>query len=166
MGMIEILKDILPDGATISKEKETGAKYIFTLEYKDMKAEKCELRKLCAPGYEEQVCRNALNTTIAGMYAKAGQMEEAKKWLDGAGEQAEGKKWTTPRGKAATTAKNKYRDSNYDRAELALPKGMKAKVKEIARQQGRSFNEYVCEAVKEKYQRDTGEELTREKMEE
>ena len=31
MGMIEILKDILPDGATISKEKETGAKYIFTL---------------------------------------------------------------------------------------------------------------------------------------
>lgn len=33
---------------------------------------------------------------------------------------------------------------------------MKAKVKEIARQQGQSFNEYVCEAVKEKYQRDTG----------
>ncbi len=69
------------------------------------------------------------------------------------------KKSTVPRGPAATAAKNKYRDSNYDRAELALPKGMKARVKEIARQQGQSFNEYVCAAVKEKVQQDTGEEL-------
>lgn len=73
------------------------------------------------------------------------------------------KKSTIPRGPAATAAKNKYRDSNYDRAELALPKGMKARVKEIARQQGQSFNEYVCAAVKEKVQQDTGEELAWEK---
>lgn len=73
------------------------------------------------------------------------------------------KKSTIPRGPAATAAKNKYRDSNYDRAELALPKGMKARVKEIARQQGQSFNEYVCEAVKERAERDTGEELAWEK---
>ncbi len=73
------------------------------------------------------------------------------------------KKSTIPRGPAATAAKNKYRDSNYDRAELALPKGMKARVKEIAQQQGQSFNEYVCAAVKEKVQQDTGEELAWEK---
>lgn len=74
-----------------------------------------------------------------------------------------GKKSTIPRGPAATVAKNKYRDKNYDRAELAMPKGMKATVREVAKRQGRSFNDYVCEAIKEKVQQDTGEELEREK---
>ena len=60
-------------------------------------------------------------------------------------------------------AKNKYRDKNSDRAELAMPKGMKAAVKEVAQRLGRSFNDYVCEAVKEKVQQDTGEELAWEK---
>lgn len=78
----------------------------------------------------------------------------------------EKKKTIIPRGPAATAAKNKYRDNNYDRAELALPKGMKAAVREIARQQGRSFNEYVCEAVKGKVQQDTGGELSWEKNQE
>ena len=66
------------------------------------------------------------------------------------------KKSTIPRGPAATAAKNKYRDNNYDRAELAMPKGMKEAVREIAKQQGQSFNEYVCVAIKEKAQKDTG----------
>lgn len=73
------------------------------------------------------------------------------------------KKSTIPRGPAATVAKNKYRDKNYDRAELAMPKGMKAAVREVAQKQGQSFNEYVCAAVKEKVQKDTGEELAWEK---
>ena len=73
------------------------------------------------------------------------------------------KKSTIPRGPAATAAKNKYRDNNYDRAELAMPKGMKEAVREIAKQQGQSFNEYVCAAIKEKAQKDTGEELAWEK---
>lgn len=68
-----------------------------------------------------------------------------------------------PRGPAATIAKNKYRDKNYDRAELALPKGMKAAVKMIADQQNVSFNEYVCSAIKDKALKDTGKELTWEK---
>ena len=69
-----------------------------------------------------------------------------------------------PRGPAATAAKNKYRDHNYDRMELAVPKGMKARIKEIAKEQGYSSqNNYVVEAVKEKYLRDTGEELTWQK---
>ena len=79
-------------------------------------------------------------------------------------EKTEQGRYKTPRGPAATVAKNKYRDSNYDRAELALPKGMKAKIKEIAGQQGRSFNEYVCEAVKDKIKQDTGEEMVWEKQ--
>lgn len=45
-------------------------------------------------------------------------MQEDKKT---AGQQE--KKSTIPRGPAATVAKNKYRDKNYDRAELAMPKG-------------------------------------------
>ena len=73
------------------------------------------------------------------------------------------KKSTITRGPAATAAKNKYRDNNYDRAELAMPKGMKEAVREIAKQQGQSFNEYVCAAIKEKVQKDTGEELAWEK---
>lgn len=70
-----------------------------------------------------------------------------------------GGKYATPRGEAATIAKNKYRDKNYDRMELAVPKGMKARIKEIAKEEGMSSNAYIVEAVKEKYQRDTGEEL-------
>lgn len=62
-------------------------------------------------------------------------------------------KKTIPRGPAATAAKNKYRDNNYDRMELAVPKGMKARIKEVAKEQGYSSqNNYVVEAVKEKYQ--------------
>jgi len=73
---------------------------------------------------------------------------------------AEEKKWTVPRGAAATKTKNKYRDANYDRAELALPKGMKEKVKEIAAARGETFNSYVADAIREKYKADTGQELT------
>lgn len=73
------------------------------------------------------------------------------------------KKSIIPRGPAATAAKNKYRNNNYDRAELAMPKGMKEAIREIAKQQGKSFNEYVCEAIKKKVQQDTGEELAWEK---
>lgn len=74
------------------------------------------------------------------------------------------RKFATPRGPAATAAKNKYRDNNYDRVELAVPKGMKKAVERIARQQGfQSKNAYIVEAIKEKYARDIGEELMWEK---
>lgn len=77
---------------------------------------------------------------------------------------AEDKRWVTPRGPAATSAKNKYRNSNYDRIEFTVPKGMKARIKEISKDQGYSSqNNYVVEAIKEKYKRDTGKELTWEK---
>jgi len=73
---------------------------------------------------------------------------------------ADGKKYPTPRGAAATVAKKKYRDKVYDRMELALPKGMKARMREAIERAGyTSFNAYVADAVKEKYSRDMGEEM-------
>lgn len=75
----------------------------------------------------------------------------------------EGRKYPTPRGAAATRAKNKHRGKNYDRGELVLPKGMKARVQEAAQAQGQSFNAYVEQAIKERYQRDTGQEMTWER---
>ncbi|MDE7157645.1 MAG: hypothetical protein K2O02_06805 [Lachnospiraceae bacterium] len=78
------------------------------------------------------------------------------------GEQ-EKKEYTIPRGPAATAAKNRHRDKNYDRSELILPKGMKDVVKGVAKQKGKTFNNYVWEAVKEKVESDTGEILEWEK---
>ncbi len=75
------------------------------------------------------------------------------------------KKYPIPRGEAATRAKNKHRNANYDRGELVLPKGMKAKVQEAAQKQGQSFNAYVEQAIKERYYRETGTEMTWERIE-
>ena len=77
---------------------------------------------------------------------------------------AEEKKYPTPRGAAATAAKNKYKAKNYDRMELAVPKGMKQALLAAAAQAGyTSFNSYIVDAVKEKFLRDTGKEMTWEK---
>ena len=79
---------------------------------------------------------------------------------------ADEKKYPTPRGAAATAAKKKYRDKTYDRMELALPKGMKARMREAIERAGyTSFNAYVADAVKEKYARDMGEEMELDKGE-
>ena len=76
---------------------------------------------------------------------------------------ADEKKYPTPRGAAATAAKKKYRDKVYDRMELALPKGMKARMRVAIEQAGyTSFNAYVADAVKEKYARDMGDEMVLE----
>lgn len=77
----------------------------------------------------------------------------------------EKKKYTVPRGEAATRAKNKFRDKAYDRMELTVPKGAKAVVIQAAKNVKLSANAYVWEAIKEKYQKDTGEEIS-EKYEE
>lgn len=70
------------------------------------------------------------------------------------------KKNVIPRGPAATRAKNKYRDNNYDRLEATVPKGMKQAIVDAAKELGYSSrNELIVEAVKEKYLRDTGKVL-------
>lgn len=57
---------------------------------------------------------------------------------------------------AATRAKNKYRDANYDRAELTLPKGMKGKILEVVNESEKykSLNSYIEAAIKEKWERE------------
>ena len=45
---------------------------------------------------------------------------------------------------------NDYKRKNYDRMELLVPKGEKAEIKEIAKYLGKSVNEFVYSAVKEK----------------
>lgn len=69
------------------------------------------------------------------------------------------KKKNNGKSTAATRAKNKFRDKNYDRMELALPKGMKSEIAEQVKQ-GRadSNTAYVIAAVKEKMNRDRKEE--------
>ena len=61
-----------------------------------------------------------------------------------------------PRGASATKAKNKYRDKNYDRMELAFPIGIKQKIEEVAKKHGISKNAYILEAVDEKYFKEMG----------
>lgn len=59
---------------------------------------------------------------------------------------------------AATRAKNKYRDKNYDRMELTLPKGMKAEIVEkVKAGKADSNNAYVVAAVREKMERENAE---------
>ncbi len=45
---------------------------------------------------------------------------------------------------------NDYKRKNYDRMELLVPKGEKAEIKEMAKSLGKSVNEFVYSAVKEK----------------
>lgn len=47
---------------------------------------------------------------------------------------------------------NDYKRKNYDRMELLVPKGEKAEIKMIAKSLGKSVNEFVYSAVKEKIQ--------------
>lgn len=85
-----------------------------------------------------------------------GNTEENRKEQEA---EEEKKKWTVPRGPAATKAKNEYTRKHYDRAEMILPKGAKARIEAAAKDQGMSRNEYIVTAVREKYIRDTGKEL-------
>lgn len=69
----------------------------------------------------------------------------------------EKRKYPTPRGPAATAAKNKYRDKTYDRMELAMPKGTKQNILEAVNALGyRSVNQFIEKAVIEKYEAEMG----------
>ncbi len=69
----------------------------------------------------------------------------------------EKRKYPTPRGPAATAAKNKYRDKTYDRMELALPKGTKQNILDAVKTLGyRSVNKFIERAVIEKYESEMG----------
>lgn len=49
-----------------------------------------------------------------------------------------------------TKYQNEYKKKNYDRIDLLVPKGQKAVIKERATALGKSLNEFIYSAVKEK----------------
>lgn len=76
------------------------------------------------------------------------------------------RKYPTPRGAAATAAKNKYRDKMYDRMELALPKGTKQNIQEAVKALDyRSVNQFIEQAVIVKYESEMGKSWTLQKNE-
>lgn len=80
--MFEIMKDTLQDGMEIVNDRELSNKFKFCITYKGMQAP-TELPKATAPGCEVEVCKKAIDNAISTMYINAGNLEEAKKWLDG-----------------------------------------------------------------------------------
>lgn len=52
-------------------------------------------------------------------------------------------------GKAATKAKNKYNEANYDRISLSVPKGKKEEYKQAADARGMSLNEFISDCVEQ-----------------
>ena len=80
--MIEIFKKRLQYGMEIVKCKEMANVYKITLSYDGMTGT-CELSKMCAPNAEKSLCRKSIDTAISGMYINAGNLTEAKLWLDG-----------------------------------------------------------------------------------
>lgn len=80
--MINVLKSILQDGMEIEKIKEMSNEYRVVLKYKGMTGN-CSVSKMCTPGNEKSLCMKSIDTAISGMYINAGNLEEAKAWLDG-----------------------------------------------------------------------------------
>ena len=62
-------------------------------------------------------------------------------------------------GNAATRAKNKYNEENYERVALNIKKGTKSTLTSVAKEQGQSLNGFIKAAVKEKYEVLTGEKI-------
>ena len=62
-----------------------------------------------------------------------------------------------PVSKAQQKAVHKYVKSNYDRAEITLPKGKKDIVKAHAARQGESVNAFINRAIDETMERDDNE---------
>lgn len=58
-----------------------------------------------------------------------------------------------------TEYKNKFASEKYDRVGLMLKKGTKAVLQEVAKDKGESVNSYIKNAVKERYQTDTGQDI-------
>lgn len=80
--MINVLKSVLQDGMEIEKVKEMANEYKVTLKYKGMTGN-CSVSKMCSPGNEKSLCMKSVDTAISGMYINAGNLSEAKAWLDG-----------------------------------------------------------------------------------
>ena len=82
MNMLDVFKGVLQEGMEMGKVKEFSKTYKFPLTYKGMTAN-CILEKVCALHHEETMCKRVINNAISEMYINAGNLSEAKAWLDG-----------------------------------------------------------------------------------
>jgi predicted HicB family RNase H-like nuclease len=64
-----------------------------------------------------------------------------------------------PVSKAQQKAVAKYMKENYDEFKIRAKKGSKLSIQTIAAQRGESVNGYIKNAVKARYEADTGEEI-------
>ena len=76
-------KYMLPE-MRISKINTTNSRRSMDIyiAYKDMEGW-CEVQKNIPSGREEKICRDAINVAVSMMYFKAGDIQEAQKWLAG-----------------------------------------------------------------------------------
>jgi predicted HicB family RNase H-like nuclease len=59
---------------------------------------------------------------------------------------------------AQKRAVRKYKESNYDRLEISVPKGKKADLQAHAQERGESLNGFVNRAIDETVERERGDE--------
>jgi len=61
-----------------------------------------------------------------------------------------------PISKAQQKAVRKYKENNYDRLEITVPKGKKTVIKDHSTVKGESLNSFVNRAIDEAMERDNG----------
>ncbi|MCI8387575.1 MAG: antitoxin [Clostridiales bacterium] len=61
-------------------------------------------------------------------------------------------------GKTSAAVKNRYIEKAYDRINLTVPKGEKAKIQSHAESKGESVNRFIYRAINETIERDESNE--------
>lgn len=62
--------------------------------------------------------------------------------------------------RARIAANNRYNAKAYDRVNIAIKKGMRDIIQDVARAQGLTLNGYIKKAIQRQYKADTGEDIT------
>lgn len=62
--------------------------------------------------------------------------------------------------RARIAANNRYNAKAYDRVNIAIKKGMRDIIQDVARAQGLTLNGYIKKAIQRQYKADIGEDIT------
>ena len=62
--------------------------------------------------------------------------------------------------RARIAANNRYNAKAYDRVNIAIKKGTRDIIQDVARAQGVTLNGYIKKAIQRQYKADTGEDIT------
>lgn len=79
--MLDVLKERLIEGLTISSVKETNSKFTIEFLFENEKV-KADLPKSCAPGCHNDVADYTIVTAMSNLYMVRGDYVKAKEWLD------------------------------------------------------------------------------------